>query len=319
MTRPLFSLAAGLVFAAAAVAQQPASPPQAESPARQSGQQPPYVFRSDVRLVTVFTTVTDEHGAPVASLKKEDFQVLEDGWPQTLAVFERESEMPLSIVLALDASISMRPAMKLELESARRFVRGLIRPVDRLSIFQFTETVDQLVDFTSDLKRIDRALNKVQLGAGTAMYDALFLASESLLDRQGRKVIVLIGDGGDTVSSATFQTSLRRAQEADAIVYSVIMVPISASAGRNTGGEHALIEISRQTGGKHYYVEDPAVLDQTFAQISGELRTQYLLGYYPPERRASTDFRKIEVRLRPAAAAGARLRHRSGYYTSRPQ
>ena len=197
---------------------------------------------------------------------------------------------------------------------ARRFAQAILRPIDALSLYQFSEVVDEVVPFTADLRRIDRGIARVHSGAATALYDALYLSAEALQKRQGRKVIVVITDGGDTVSRLDYHAALRAAQEAEAIVYSIIVVPIEASAGRDTGGEHALIQLSHDTGGKHYYATSVNQLDRVFRQVSDELRTQYLLAYYPSRRLADSDFRRIEVLVEGNAF---RVRHRTGYYTSK--
>ena len=172
--------------------------------------------------------------------------------------------------------------------------------------------------FTSDLKAIDRGIDRVHPGSATALYDALYLGSEALETRKGRKVLVVITDGGDTVSRVDYKEAVRSAQEAEAIVYSIIVVPIEASAGRDTGGEHALIQISEDTGGKYFYATSVPQLDDAFRKISDELRTQYLLAYYPSQRFSDSSFRRIEVKV-DGAAAGSSLtvRHRTGYYTTK--
>ena len=130
--------------------------------------------------------------------------------------------------------------------------------------------------------------------------------------------MVVITDGGDTVSKTDYQEALRAAQISEAIVYSIIVVPIEASAGRDTGGEHALIQLSADTGGKYFYATTLPQLDQAFQTISDELRTQYLLAYYPSQRLADSDFRRIQVNLAGVpAASDYKTRHRSGYYTSK--
>ena len=275
-------------------------------------------FRVNVRLVNVFTTVTDSHGAPVANLAKNDFRVLEDGQPQTISVFDKESEMPLRIVLEVDTSESTRRDIKLEVASAKRFVQSIMRPVDRLSVFQITDNVDQLTRFSSDMKYIDRGIERLSAGAGTSLYDAIYLGADALVDRQGRKVMVLITDGGDTTSHTDYANALRRAQQAEAIVYSIIVVPVEADAGRNLGGEHALIQISHDTGGKYYYASGSADLDEAFRQISEELRTQYLLAYYPSRQRSDSSFRRITVEVNRKDPDGQpyQVRHRAGYYTT---
>ena len=272
----------------------------------------------NVRLVNVFATVTDGRGAPVAGLGKDDFRLFEDGVPQSISIVDKESSVPLSIVMAVDTSESTRRDMKLEAASAKRFAHSIVRPVDRLSVFQVSENVDQLTRFTADLRSVDHAIDDLRPGAGTSLYDAIYLASDALIDRQGRKVLVLITDGGDTTSRTDYNNALRHAQEAEAIIYSIIVVPVAADAGRNLGGEHALIQISRDTGGKYYYAESIEQLDDAFRQISDELRTQYLIAYYPSRRISSSAFRLIRVEVaRPGPeGSGFHVRHRNGYYTA---
>ena len=244
-------------------------------------EEPETTFKIDVKLVNVFVTVTDGRGAPVANLQKENFVLQEDGKEQKIAIFDKESALPLSIALAVDTSLSTRKDLPLELASARKFAHTIVRPQDGLAVYKFSEEVSLMVPFTSDLKKIDAAIDKMHNGAATALYDAIYLGSHALGRRQGRKVMVVITDGGDTMSQVNYKEALRAAQEAEAIIYSIIIVPIEADAGRDTGGEHALIQISSDTGGKYYYAKSLAQLDEAFQKISDELRTQYLLAYYP--------------------------------------
>jgi Ca-activated chloride channel homolog len=279
-------------------------------------QEPETTLKVDVKLVNVFVTVTDAHGAPVTNLQKENFALKEDGKEQKIAIFEKESALPLSIVLAVDTSLSTRKDLPLELISARKFAHTIVRPQDGLAVYKFSETVSQMVPFTSNLKSIDEGIDHPRNGAATALYDAVFLGSQALSRRQGRKVMVVITDGGDTVSQVDYKEALRTAQEAEAIIYSIIIVPIEASAGRDTGGEHALIQISADTGGKYYYATSSAQLDDAFRQISDELRTQYLLAYYPSQHHSDSDFRQLRVDLTNAPAGGPYQSHyRAGYYT----
>ena len=156
-------------------------------------------------------------------------------------------------MLAVDTSLSTRKDLPLELTSARKFAHAIVRPQDGLAVYKFSEEVSQMVPFTSDLKKIDAGIDRVRNGSATALYDAIFLGSQALSRRQGRKVMVVITDGGDTMSQVDYKEALRAAQESEAIIYSIIIVPIEADAGRDTGGEHALIQISADTGGKYYY------------------------------------------------------------------
>ncbi|MGB0108787.1 MAG: VWA domain-containing protein [Terriglobales bacterium] len=279
-------------------------------------QEPETTFKVDVKLVNVFVTVTDARGAPVANLQKENFVLKEDGKEQRIAIFGRESALPLSIVLAVDTSLSTRKDLPLELISARKFVHAIVRPQDGLSLYKFAEEVSELVPFTSDLKKIDAGIDRVRNGSATALYDAIFLGSRALSRRQGRKVLVVITDGGDTMSQVDYKEALRAAQEAEAIIYSIIIVPIEADAGRDTGGEHALIQISTDTGGKYYYATSLPQLDDAFRQISDELRTQYLLAYYPSQHYSNSEFRQLRVDLANPPAGGPYQPHyRAGYYT----
>jgi Ca-activated chloride channel family protein len=283
-----------------------------------NAQEPDTTFKVNVKLVNVFVTVTDEHGAPIASLKKDNFELREDGKEQKISVFDKESALPLSIVLAVDTSLSTRKDLPLELASARRFAHAILRPIDALSVYQFSEIVNEVVPFTSDLSRIDRGIDRIRMGSATAMYDALFLGSQALEPRQGRKVMVIITDGGDTMSKVDYKEAVRAAEEAEAILYSIIVVPIEASAGRDTGGEHALIQLSDDTGGKYFYAKSLSQLDDAFRQISDELRTQYLLAYYPSQRLSDSDFRRILVTVNGLpVSSNFKVRHRIGYYTSK--
>lgn len=279
--------------------------------------EPTTTLRVDVNLVNVFVTVTDAHGAPVGGLAKENFLLREDDHEQKIAVFDKESALPLSIALTIDTSLSTRHDLPLEQASAKRFAHTIMRPVDGLCVYGFSEVVNESTrGYTADLRRIDEGIDHIRLGAATALYDAIYLASRALEHRQGRKVVVLITDGGDTASKIDYKEAVRAAEEAEAIVYSIIIVPIESSAGRETGGEHALIQLSDDTGGKYYYATSTVDLDEAFRKISDELRTQYLLAYYPSQRSSFSEFRRIEVKVAGAPEAAAyRVRHRAGYYT----
>ena len=280
---------------------------------------PETTLRVNVKLVNVYTTVLDTQGAPVGSLTKDNFTIAEDGYPQQIAHFERESDLPLSIVLGIDTSLSTRKDLRLELESARRFIHTILRPRDRVMIMAFDTEVREVVRFTSDLKTIDRGLDAIKAGGATALYDAVLLASDALQDRQGRKVLVVVTDGGDTISSTSYQQALREAIQSEALVYSVIDVPIAANAGRDIGGEHALIQLSHDTGGRYFYAANGSDLDTVFKKIDEELRTQYLLAYYPNRRIADSDFRRISVEVKPPKdddhPGPLTVRARTGYYT----
>jgi len=311
-------LLAMLVSACGVWAQQAPDTPKPQAPASSEPQsEPATTLKVDVNLVNVFVTVTDQHGAPVGGLKKENFALNEDGREQTIKIFDKESALPLSIALAIDTSLSTRHDLPLEQASAKKFAHEILRPVDTLSVYAFSETVHEATPgYTSELKRIDESIDHIRVGAATALYDAIYLASRALDHRKGRKVIVLITDGGDTVSKVDYKEAVRAAVEAEALVYSIIVVPIESSAGRETGGEHALIQLSEDTGGKYYYATSISQLDDAFRKISDELRTQYLLAYYPSQQNSFSEFRRIEVKIVGTPdSPGYWVRHRAGYYS----
>ncbi len=285
-------------------------------------------LKLSARLVTVAVNAVDDKGAPVAGLSKADFRLLEDGTEQKIAFFEKESATPLSIVLAIDGSESLLRNEKLEMQAARRFVASLLRTgpsdSDELDVMEFSDTVHEIVSFTKDRKRIDAGLETLEKGAATAMYDAVYLACQRLGETSAangrRRVLVLITDGGDTVHGVRYGQALEQAQRSGVMIYSLVVIPIYADAGRNTGGEHALIQMSNDTGGKYFYIEDAKDLGPAFTQVSEDLRTQYVLGYYAPERTVKSradGLRTIKVEG-VGAGSGVTMRSRSGYYEGKP-
>ncbi len=274
-------------------------------------------FRMDVKLVSLFVNVTDQSGAIVGGLTRDDFSVSEDGRPQQIAVFERQSELPLNLTLAIDTSESVKKDLAEEAVSARRFAHSILRPQDQMSLLQFATYVNELTPFTNKVGQIDRGLGQLRGGGGTAFYDAIVLGSERLGPKDGRKVLVLVSDGDDTVKSTTYAQALESALRHEVMIYSIIDVPIEASAGRDIGGEHALITLAEQTGGKSFYVSDGG-LDKAFARVSEDLRTQYLLGYYPKKQEPGRTFHRVRVTIPRAAQQAFNLRYRAGYYADAP-
>lgn len=274
-------------------------------------------FHVDVKLVSLFVNVTDRNGALVGGLTREDFAVYEDGRPQQIAIFERQSEAPLSITLAIDTSGSVRKDMSEEAQAARHFAHSILRKQDQMSLLQFATEVRQLTPFTNNLQQIDRSLNQLRSDWATALYEAICMGSERLGKQEGRKVLVLVSDGDDTAKSATYADALESALRNEVMIYSLIDVPIEASAGRDTGGEHALITLAEQTGGKHFYVNEGG-LDEAFAKVSDDLRTQYLIGYYPRHQMPGTEFHHVTVTVPRAAQEEFNIRHKTGYYADAP-
>jgi Ca-activated chloride channel family protein len=273
-------------------------------------------LRVDVKLVNVFVNVTDRNGAIVSGLTREDFALAEDGRAQRIAVFERQSELPLNLTLAIDTSGSVRKDMAAEADAARRFTHAILRPRDRMSLLEFATESREITPFTGKASQIDRGLGQLRGDWSTALYDAVVLASERLGKNSGRsprRVLVLVSDGDDTASSATYSQALEAALRNEVMIYTIIDVPIEASAGRALGGEHALITLAEETGGKSFYASDGG-LDKAFAQVSGDLRTQYLLGYYPKDQKPGGPFHRVQVTIPRAAEGEFNIRHKSGYY-----
>ena len=282
--------------------------------AQEAGQDPATTLHVRVNLVSVFVNVTDQNGSPAAGFAREDFSIFEDGRPQQIAVFERKAELPLNLTLAIDTSGSVQKDMSEEAGAAKRFAHAIMRPQDQMSVLQFATTVRELQPFTNKVSLIDRGLSQLRGDWATALYDAICLGSEGLGKKQGRKVLVLVSDGDDTAKSSTYAQALEAALRNEVMIYSIIDVPIEASAGRDTGGEHALITISEQTGGKHFYVSEGG-LDKAFSQVSEDLRTQYLIGYYPHHQMPGTDFHRITITIPRAAPDQYNIRNKTGYYS----
>jgi Ca-activated chloride channel homolog len=267
----------------------------------------------DVKLVSVLVNVTDQNGALVGNLSREDFVLAEDGRLQQITFFERQSESPLNLTLAIDTSGSVHKDIAVEADAARRFAHTLLRPQDQMSLLQFSTHVRELTPFTNKVGQIDRGLGQLHRDWATALYDAIDFSSRRLGEKDGRKVLVIVSDGDDTASSVTYAQALEQALRNEVMIYSIIDVPIEASAGRDLGGEHALITLAEQTGGKSFYTDDES-LDKAFARIGDDLRTQYLLGYYPRNQEPGRNFHRLQVTIPRVVVSSFNIRHRTGYY-----
>jgi Ca-activated chloride channel homolog len=272
------------------------------------------VFRVNVRLVRVVATVKDSAGATIGGLNKADFELYDNGVKQEIAIFDRHTTQPLSIALLIDTSGSTNKEIKYETDSVSRFLKAVFRegnPDDKVGLYSFNWQVTRHVDYSRSQDIFERNLRKLKGEAGTSMYDAIYLAAEDIQGREGRHVIVVVTDGGDTVSSKNYHEALRAAHDADAVLYAILVVPIANEAGRNVGGENALAGLSQSTGGK---VFAPGIngLDMAFEEIIRDLRTQYLLGFYPKNIPFTKDpFHRLQVKpVRP----NLRVISRTGYY-----
>jgi Ca-activated chloride channel family protein len=272
-------------------------------------------IRVNVRLVRILATVKDQAGALVGSLEKPDFEVADNGAPQQVAVFERQTEQPLSVALMIDNSGSTAKDLKYETDSVARFLKALLRegnPEDAVALYSFNWEIVRQRNFGRNEAAIEHSLRALKGEAGTALYDAILLASGDIEARPGRKVLVIVTDGGDTVSRTDFQRAAEAAQLADAVIYPVLVVPITNDAGRNTGGENALTTLAQRTGGRVFQPSLGAELDRAFDDIIRDLRTQYLIGFYPKDVPLTKDrFHQLQVTVHDPKL---RVVARSGYY-----
>jgi Ca-activated chloride channel family protein len=253
-------------------------------------------LRVDVRLVNVYATVIDSSGRYIDGLKQNDFLVEEDGRRQTLAHFERNQDTPVSVGLVLDTSGSMRTKLDTATDAVERFVRTIHRD-DDIFLMGFDSETYLLQDFTNDRSRLTKALRYAESGGGTALYDALEEAVVKMRDGANTKrAILLITDGQDTSSQASFNEARQRIRESELLVYAL---GISASAdyqapnrGRGFGGRDTvdmgvLRTFASDSGGRAYPVSEDmlggknSAFDRILAQIAEELRSQYTLAYYP--------------------------------------
>jgi len=274
------------------------------------------VIRVDVSLVRVTATARNRAGQLVGTLGKEDFEIYDNGVRQEIAVFERRTEQPLSVAVLIDVSGSTAKDIKYESDSAAKFLRALLRegnPEDRVALYSFDDSVSLVQNFTHNYATLETQLRKIHGSAGTSLYDAIWLAStEGLEAREGRKVIVVVSDGGETTSIKDSHQALAAAQMADAVLYAVVDVPITNDAGRNVGGENALTFMAQGTGGRTFLPATATELDRAFASIINDLRTSYLLGYYPHDVPLTKErFHKLELRTK---IPGLQVSARNGYY-----
>lgn len=272
-------------------------------------------IRVNVNLVHAIATVKNQSGQLVGALQKEDFEIYDNGSHQEIAVFERTTSQPLSVALLVDISGSTAKELKYEGDAASRFLKSLLtegNPDDVVALYTFNYQVTRVRNFTHDYKSLETKLKMLRGEAGTAVYDAMYLAARELEPREGRKVMVVVTDGGDTFSKSTLKDALQAAQLADAVIYPVVVLPITNDAGRNIGGENALKYIADGTGGRAQYPAVGSDLDRAFTDIVTELRTQYLIGFYPQNvPLTKSPFHKLEVRVnRPELRVSAR----NGYY-----
>jgi Ca-activated chloride channel homolog len=277
-------------------------------------QNPRTTMKVSTDLVTVLVSVLDEHNRPAPNLPVEAFKIYEEGVLQKIDVFEPETQQPLDIALMIDASLSARADKGAEEDAAAHFIQQVLRPDDRLNVFSIDEMVTQLLpNYSNKVPVLQQAVRRMPEGAGTSIYDALVLGSQSLQKQKSerRRVIILLTDAGETTSHYDFEAARRASLRAGILLYTIVIRPVKNENGRNTAGEHALQTITETTGGAMFFPQSPQELPMIFDRINSELRTQYRLAYYPNPRGPANTYRTIEVKVLPGYTA----RHRTTYLT----
>jgi Ca-activated chloride channel homolog len=270
-------------------------------------------IRVQTDLVNILASVTDANGRPVPDLTQDVFSLSEEGVPQKIERFEAETNRPLDLALMVDSSMSAFKDLKFETEAAAHFIRQVVRPGDTLGVFEFSESVTELSEFSDDVPKLQAAVRRIAPGAGTSIYDAVVLGSNALRRRpEGRRrAIVLVTDAGETTSVTKFDDARHAAVLSGALLYSIVIRPVKNESGRNTAGEHALITITDSTGGAMFILDDMSQIDEMFDRIDRELRTQYLLGYYPQPTPPPASDRHVQVNVKGDYV----VRYRKEYFT----
>lgn len=305
-----------------------APPPPAPSQQPQNPQNLPQAAQPlQVRtsIVNVFVTVRDHHNEILTGLNKSDFKVFEDGVEQKVAYFDKEMNLPLTLAILMDTSGSMSNTLVAEQDAASRFVHEVIRKRDEALVMSFDLDVNLLADFTEDPNVLEDAIRRTRINAagpvitagtvpqngviGTDLYDAIYLACTNELSSQaGRKAIIVLTDAEDNGSKESLDDAIEAAQKSDTVIHVILIIDPMATTGVGPGVAHDMAE---QTGGRVIRVHNNDSLEKAFDEISQELRSQYVLGYYPANTRRDGTYRKIKVAV---DVPGARILARKGYY-----
>jgi VWFA-related protein len=264
-------------------------------------------------MISVLFAVTDKKGRLITGLDKDDLVLKEDGKTQEIAHFAKQSALPLTIAILIDTSVSVKPVLQLEKQTAQQFLRAVLREQDLALIIQFNREVSLVQDFTADVEQLEVAIESMRIGDGTSLHDAvLFACNEKLASVGGRKAIVLISDGDDTTSLTKLKQAIDSAYRSDAIVYA-----ISNQIQRTSlnGDGRTLRRYAENTGGKAFFLAKLDDIKQAFEAIQQELRGQYNLAYNSSNTRHDGRFRRIKILLRNHR--DLRVRAKQGYYAPR--
>jgi VWFA-related protein len=300
--------------------------------------QDPPTIKVDVDVVNILASVRDKHGALIPNLEKKDFTILEDGKPQEIKYFTRETDLPLTIGLLVDVSGSQANLIEIERSAASQFFSQVLRKKDEAFLISFGEDAELLQDYTNSARLLTDGLSQLRINSGvsgitpgpvptasqprgTVLYDAVYLAaSEKLRTEVGRKVIVVITDGVDQGSRLSLNQAVESAQKADAVIYSIEYYDPSAygygSFNFGGGGGGTLKRMSDETGGRVYKVDRKHTLNQVFQELQEEMRSQYAIGYVPTNDTKDGTYRKLDIKL---ASKDLKAQARKGYYAVKPE
>ena len=280
-----------------------------------AGVQAQPTFKVDVQMVHLLVNVKNPAGELAGSLDRDEFTIYDCGVKQEISVFERYTSRPLLVSLLVDISGSTAKDLRYEVVSITKFLNALFgegNPKDLAALYSFNYQVTLNRSFTRRQKALEDDLKLLKAEGGTSLYDAIYLASGDLQGREGRRVIVVVTDGGDTTSNKKYREALEAAQRADALIYPIVVIPITNDAGRNIGGEHALETLASGTGGRIFAPNVGEQLDRAFSEILRDLRAQYMIGYYPrnlPKDAPRFHVVKVELKRKDLRAVT-----RTGYY-----
>jgi VWFA-related protein len=285
-------------------------------------------FKAGIKVVNVLATVRTKKGEIIRNLEKDDFSLAENGHPQTIRYFARQSDLPLTIGLMVDTSMSQRRVMESERAASFRFLEQVLRDAtDQVFIMQFDMAMIMRQKLTSSFKQLNDALAYVDTpdrqelsiptSKGTVLYDAVVKASKEVMREQhGRKALILLTDGVDVGSDASLMDAIEAAQRADTLVYSILFSDPGAYGflGGGENGAGALKRISRDTGAGFFEVSKKHGIDQMFDAIQDELRSQYSIGYVSGEPVRISEWRSIQLTAKPK---GLVVQARERYWAQR--
>jgi VWFA-related protein len=309
-SRVLPAAAGAVVFAILAAGQQ--VPPQSAATAPQG--QEPTRFSVSVTGVSMAYSVTDRKGRFVTGLGKEDFEVLENGKPQTIQQFAAESSLPLRVAVLIDTSNSIRERFRFEQEAASQFLNEMLRSdVDRAMVVSFDSAPQMAAGLTEDVDKLGSAIRMLRPGGGTSLYDAIRFASDKLAAEQPsskyRRIMVIVSDGDDNQSRGTRDQALEAAQMADTFIFAI---STNNLAGGDTEGDKVLKYFTGQTGGKSFFPFKVEDLSQSFDVIAEEVRHQYSILYVPEPLLLDGAFHRVEIRVKGHKELAVRARN--GYF-----